>query len=81
MGNINPQDFLLLGPEILLAGFGLLVLLLGAVGKTGEARNNLIVWLTLGGLVLAAYDMADLRRGGGKSGRGSEGRGGKDDLT
>jgi len=56
----NPQEFLLLAPEILLASAGLLLLLVGTIGRGLGNRHSAVV--ALASLVLTAIDLYAVRR-------------------
>ena len=55
MDSLNPRDFLLLGPEMLLAALGLVVLLLGSMGGNEKQKSDRAVWISLLGLVGTAF--------------------------
>ncbi len=55
MEGFDARDFLYIGPEMFLAALGLVVLILGSVGKDEERKGRLAVWLSLLGLVGTAF--------------------------
>lgn len=55
MEGFNARDFLYLGPEILLATLGMVVLILGSFGKETRAKEQRVVWLALVSLVATAF--------------------------
>ena len=55
MNSLNFTDFWFIGPEILLAVMGLVVLLSGSIGKDQEKHDLPIAWLSLSSLVAVAF--------------------------
>ena len=60
MEGFDATDFLYIGPEMLLGVLGLLVLIVGSVGKDEKRKGQLAVWISLLGLAGTAFYVAFL---------------------